>query len=217
MKRPGILLLMAVFMISSVNLAAQKLTSGSLDALKGEKTLNVLFDYSNITIGNPVNPLATNNGISEKDYVGKKTSDLNAKKPGEGDRWAQAWQDDRTRLFQPAFLQALNEKLEKQGVVAKENVSDARFTLLMKTVFVNPGFNIGISKNDAHINVVIDIVETADHSKVAASVEMKNVFKKAQVTYGDMTFDFAVGQRLQACYEQAGISFGKFLSKGISK
>ena len=217
MKRQGILLLMAVFMISSVNLAAQKLTSGSLDALKVEKTLNVMFDYSNITIGNAVNPLATSNGIPEKDYVGKKTSDLNAKKPGDGDRWAQAWKDDRARLFQPALLKELNEKLEKQGVVVKEDGSDAKYTLVVKTVFVDPGWNIGVSKKEAFISLMIDVAETADHSKVAATIEMKNVLKKVQVSYGDMTFDFAVGQRLQACYEQAGMSFGKFLSKGLSK
>jgi len=61
------------------------------------------------------------------------------KKPGDGDRWAQAWQDDRTRLFQPSFLKELNDKLEKQGVVAKENASDAKYTLVVKTVLVNVG------------------------------------------------------------------------------
>jgi hypothetical protein len=156
-------------------------------------------------------------GISEKEYVTQKTSELNAKKPGDGDRWAQAWQDDRTRLFQPSFLKELNDKLEKQGVVAKENASDAKYTLVVKTVLVNVGYNIGVSKKEAYINLTIDVVETADHSKVAASVEMINVLKKVQVSAGDMTFDFAVGLRLQACYEQAGTSFGKFLSKKISK
>jgi len=217
MKRPGMLMLMMVLMTSSVGLFAQKLTSGSLDALKGEKTLNVTFEYSNITVGNWVNPFATGKGTTEKEYVDKKTAELNAKNPGDGDRWAQAWQDDRQKLFQPAFLQAFNEKLEKQGVVGKENVSDARYTLLVKTFFVDPGWNIGVSKKEAFISLSIDIVETVDHSKVVASVEMKNVLKKVQVSSGDMTFDFAVGQRLQACYEQAGTSFGKFLSKGISK
>ena len=217
MKRPGILLLMAVFVLSSVSLSAQKLTSGSMDVLKGEKTLNVVFDYSNITVGNPANPFATGKGTPEKEYVAKKTSDLNAKKPGDGDRWAKAWQDDRTGLFQPALLKELNEKLEKQGVVVKENGSDAKYTLVVKTVFIDPGWNIGVSKKEAFISLLIDVVETANHSKVAATVEMKNVLKKVQVSYGDMTFDFAVGQRLQACYEQAGMSFGKFLSKGLSK
>lgn len=217
MKRKGILLLMSVFMITSLHLSAQKLISGSFDALKGEKSLNVMFEYSNITVGNAANPFATGKGTPEKEYVDKKTSELNAKNPGDGDRWSKAWQDDRTRLFQPAFIQAFNEKLEKQGLIAKENVSDAKFTLLVKTVFVDPGWNIGVSKKEAFISLQIDIVETADHSKVVASVEMKNIMKKVQVSYGDMTFDFAVGQRLQACYEQAGISFGKFLSKGLSK
>ncbi len=217
MKRKGTLMLMAVFMISSVNLAAQKLTSGSLDAIKGEKTLNVMFEYSDITIGNWANPFATGKGMPEKEYVEKKTSELNAKNPGDGDRWAQAWQDDRTRLFQPAFIQAFNEKLEKSGIVGKENAPDARYTILVKTFFVDPGWNIGVSKKEAYISLLIDVAETADHSKVVASVEMKNVLKKVQVSYGDMTFDFAVGQRLQACYEQAGISFGKFLSKGLSR
>ncbi len=204
-------------LLSATMGVAQKLTSGSLGALKGETTLNVMFDYSNVTVGNPVNPFMSKKGITEKEYVEQKTSELNAKKPGDGDRWAQAWQDDRQKLFQPAFLQELNDKLEKQGLVAKENASDARYTLVVKTILVNVGFNIGMSKKEAYINLVIDIVETADHSKVAASVEMNNVLKKVQMSYGDMTFDFAVGQRLQACYEQAGISFGKFLSKGLSK
>jgi len=217
MKKSINLILLSFFMVFSHTLFAQKLSSGSLEPLAGQKSVNIQFDYSKITIGDAASPFATNKGISEEEYVANKVSDLNSKKPGDGDRWAKAWVDDRTLLFQPSFLKALNDKLEKSGMVVSENNSEAKYTIIVKTVFIDAGYNVGVSKKDAHINLIIDIAESSDPSKIIASVEMKNVYKKMQASYNGMTFDFAVGQRLQACYDQAGISFGKFLVKNTSK
>jgi len=217
MKKTCSVVLASFFILFSTVLLAQKLTSGSLGPLAGQKSVNIQFDYSKIVIGDAASPFATNKGISEAEYVADKTSDLNSKTPGDGDRWAKAWVDDRTLLFQPSFLKALNEKLEKSGMVVTENTPGAGFTIIVKTVFIDAGFNVGISKKDAHINLIIDIVETSDPTKTIASVDMKNVYKKMQASVNGMTFDFAVGQRLQACYEQAGTSFGKFLVKNTSK
>ncbi|MEI7983021.1 MAG: hypothetical protein WCI71_15325 [Bacteroidota bacterium] len=217
MKKLCIVMLMSVFTLMAGNGFSQKLVSGSFGDLKGQTTINVQFDYANLIIGDAASPFATNKGITEKEYVTKKTNELNAKKTGDGDRWAQAWVDDRAKLFHPTFITELNDKLEKSGLVAKENAPDAKYTLIVKTVFIDAGFNVGISKKDAHINLLLDVVETAAPSKITASVDMKNIYKKSSWTVDGVSFDFAVGQRLQGCYEQAGISFGKFLAKGISK
>jgi hypothetical protein len=194
MKKAGILLLMGIFMLTTINIFAQKLKSGDVKMLKGQTVLNLQYDYSNIAVGKYK---------VEKEYVANRTEDMNKKKPGSGDQWAEAWVNDRKARFQPMF---------ETGVIAKEGATDAKYTLIIRTTFVEPGFNVGITRKNAYIDMTVEIIETAAPDKVLADIEMKGL-----QSVNMMGYDFDTGVRIQSCYDRGGDYLGKFLVKNAFK
>ena len=104
----GILVIQAL--ISGLCLNAQKIKfeKGSLDFLKGQKSLLVTFDYSNMGVGK---------FEKEEDYIAKKTADYNNSEAGKGDKWAEAWKNDRATRYEPKFETLFNEYTSKIGLV----------------------------------------------------------------------------------------------------
>ncbi|MCK9422835.1 MAG: hypothetical protein M0Q38_09565 [Bacteroidales bacterium] len=203
MKKAGILLLMGIFMLTTINIFAQKLKSGDVKMLKGQTVLNLQYDYSNIAVGKYK---------VEKEYVANRTEDMNKKKPGSGDQWAEAWVNDRKARFQPMFETNFNAKLSDFGVIAKEGATDAKYTLIIRTTFVEPGFNVGITRKNAYIDMTVEIIETAAPDKVLADIEMKGL-----QSVNMMGYDFDTGVRIQSCYDRGGDYLGKFLVKNAFK
>ncbi|HNX87264.1 MAG TPA: hypothetical protein PKN12_10075 [Bacteroidales bacterium] len=203
MKKYNVFILAAVFILSASNLFAQKIKSGDVTVLKGQTLINLRYDYSDMAVGKYK---------SESDYVANRTQDMNKKQSGSGDQWAQSWVNDRAARFQPMFEKNFNGKLEEVGVTAKEGASDAKYTLILRTVFTEPGFNVGVTRRNAYIDVMVDLVETAQPDKVIATIEMKGL-----QSVNMMGYDFDTGGRIQSCYDRAGDNLGKFLVKNVYK
>lgn len=184
------------------SLFAQKLKSGSFSALNGQTTVNLQYDYSNMAVGK---------FKKEEDYVSKRVADMNKKEAGTGATWAVAWVNDRSARFQPMFEKNFNGSADNCGLTGKEG-SDAKYTLIIKTVFTEPGYNIGVSRMNAYINMVVDLVETANPSVVLGSCE----YPKIQ-SVNMMGYDYDTGGRIQSCYDRAGDNIGKFVCKYMSK
>jgi len=167
-----------------------KITEGDFSALKGQTEINTEYSYDHIKVGNFDN---------EDDYIQKKKDEYNKKEPGKGDTWATAWKNDRASRFEPKFEELFSETA---GIKAGK-FPNAKYTLIFKTTYVEPGYNIGISRKNAYIDGEIWIVETADHSKVVAKATVDN-------SPGRMFgFDFDTGARIAEAYAAAGKSFGK--------
>ena len=204
MKKLSTLFLLAAFMLPSTTLFSQcKLVSGDVHVLKGQNLINLQYDYSKMAVGKFKN---------EADYVADRTADMNKKKPGDGDRWAELWRSDRTTKFQPMFEKNLNGKLLEFNVTGKENATDAKYTLIIRTTFTEPGFNVGITRQNAWIKLEIDLVETANPGTVLASMEMKR-----EDSVNMMGYDFDTGTRIQSAYDRAGEHLGAFLVKNVFK
>lgn len=199
MKKAGIIILLLAFAFSANLGFGQKLESGSVAVLKGQTTLNLEYDYSDMAVGKYK---------VESEYVANRQADMNEKKPGTGDTWALAWVNDRTARFQPMFEKNLNEKLEDVKVVAKENNPDAKYTLIIHTVFTEPGFNVGVTRKNAYINVEVTLVETAAKDKPLAVISMNKLN-----SINMMGYDYDTGGRIQSCYDRGGEYLGKFLVK----
>ena len=86
MKKIGILFLMSFFVFAGSNGFSQKLKSGDLSILKGQKVINLQYDYSKMKVGKYDN---------EEEYIKDGTADRNQKKPGSGDEWATKWRSDK--------------------------------------------------------------------------------------------------------------------------
>jgi hypothetical protein len=198
------MLLLVAFLLPGISLFSQvKVLSGDVSVLKGQSLISLQYDYSKMAVGKYKD---------EAEYVAKKTAELNKKNPGDGDRWAEAWKTDRTSRFQPMFEKNLNEKLSKANVTCKENASDAKYTLIVRTTFTEPGYNIGITRQDAWIKLDIDLVETANPGTVICSMQMKK-----EDSINMMGYDFDTGARIQSAYDKAGEHLASFLLKNVFK
>lgn len=84
----------------------------------------------------------------------------------------------------------------------------AKYTLVFKTTFIEPGWNVGIPRKNAMINAEAWIVETANE-KVIAKIRRK----VPGHTFGG--YDFDTGVRIAECYADAGKHLGKFIKEEL--
>jgi len=179
----------------SLPLSAQKLklTEGNLDVLKGQKEVNTEFTYDNIKVGKY---------DKEEDYIKDKTADYNKKEAGRGDTWARAWKDDREARYEPKFMELFNNKGDIKAVHNK----NAKYTLIFKTTFLEPGYNVGVWRKNASMNGEVWIVETANPSKALAKISVDKAQGRDWAG-----FDFDTGQRLAETYADAAKALAKFM------
>ncbi|SDG00421.1 hypothetical protein [Chitinophaga filiformis] len=191
--------IIAVIALSSAYMAeAQKIktTEGSLSALKGQTEINVEYEYDHLKVGE---------FDKEEDYIQKKKDEYNKKEPGKGDTWETAWKNDRTTRYAPKFEQLF---AENSGIKVGK-FPQAKYTLIFKTTFIEPGFNVGVAHKNAYINGEIWVVETADHSKVIA----KSTVDKAPGRL--FAIDFDSGVRIGEAYAATGKVYGKQVKKEV--
>jgi hypothetical protein len=204
MKKIIVLSVLLLFSISTSLLFAQKikLVSGDLSFLKGQTKINIEYIYDGMMVGLK----------SEEDYVNSKVEYYNKDKAGEGDKWLQNWINCRKNKYQPKFEEMLNLYLKKNKVNFSPNNTDAKYTLILKTDFTEPGFSIGIARQPAHINTSIFFVETANKSN-----------KLVEITIEDASSHYAAGEiydagfRIQEAYAACGKKLAKFLKKEAFK
>ncbi|MGZ4986880.1 MAG: hypothetical protein ACXWBP_02455 [Limisphaerales bacterium] len=202
MKKSGFQLLGTWFVLlcSSAALAQDiKLESGTLGFLKGEGTLNTEYAYDGLTVGK----------MTEKDYIEKKVAEYNAKQAGTGDKWLASWKTDRAARFEPKFEELLNKQFESRKIALKAGKSpDAKFTLVLKTTSLEPGWNAGIMRRPAEVSTQAEFYEGKDRSKPLAVITLLKAPGRDA-----MGFDFDVGYRFQEGYAKTGKELGYFLYK----
>ncbi len=200
MKRALILstLVVIVALININNVFAGKiiLKSGTLSILKSQKNIRVQFDYSNMTVGKK---------LTEEEYVNKKMSERNEKSQGSGENWRSGWINARKDRYQPKFIELFNKQTNKQSLTILEN-GDSQYTLIVKTVYTEPGFNVGVLRERARVNFVFLLVETLNPTKVIAELS-------ADAIPGGQTmgYDFDSSSRIAESYAKGGKMLGQFI------
>lgn len=189
-----ILFLFTVTLIS-MQVSAQRIrvVEGKVPDFKNEKSVNTEFTYDNISVGKY---------DKEADYIKAKTDEYNSKEAGKGDTWAKKWVDDREYRFQPKF----DELFSKYSELAVDK--NAKYTIIFHTTFIEPGFNIGITRKNAYINGEALIVETANKNNVLARLSVDKA--PGNSFWGN---DFDTGERISETYATAGKALGKFIAK----
>ena len=189
-------------LISGLLLNAQKISvkKGSLDFLKGQKSLLVTFDYSNMGVGK---------FDKEDDYIAKKVGDYNKSEAGKGDKWKETWKSDRASRYEPKFESLFNEYSSKKGLTGKRDVTDAKFEMNIHTTFTEPGFNIGVTRKNAFINLVITFKNISTGEEVAV-MEVNNC--PGRDVFG---YDFDTGYMLEEAYAKLGKSLAGYIIKQL--
>lgn len=188
-------LTIAAFISVTADAQRVKLIEGDVAALKGQTEINTTFEYEHVKVGK---------FDDEKDYIAKKKEDYNKKEPGRGDSWEKAWLGDRKDKFEPQFNLLYTDNSD--GVKAGD-FPNAKYTIVFKTTFVEPGYNIMISRKNASIDGEAWIIETATKT-VVAKLSVEDCPGR---TFGG--YDYDTGTRIRESYAVAGKGLAKFIRK----
>jgi hypothetical protein len=197
MKKFSLVLAFCLGLVSLSFAQKLKLNSGELAFLKGQSTINVQYDYADMSVGKY---------DREEDYVTDKVNDYNKKEAGKGDEWKKNWVADRTERYEPKFEELMNKELEKNGVKFG-NYPDAEYTLILRTTFTEPGFNVGVARKNAYTDLEAVFIPTGSTKEMAA-ISIENSPGR-----GGMGYDFDSGFRIQESYAKAGKELAQFLKK----
>jgi hypothetical protein len=192
MKHLKTFYIIAFVLLTCASGIAQKieLISGDLTVLKGEKDIDFAFTYDSIMMGK---------GKTETEYVAKKTEEYNKKTPGKGDAWAKAWKEDRETKYQPAFTKNFEE------YSTLKMTANAKYTLIFKTTFIEPGFNMMVHQEPARISGQVWVVETSNKSHVIAKLNCEKAPGR-----GWFGSEYDTGERITEAYESAGRGLGYY-------
>ena len=194
-------LLSMLFVLGEVQ--AQKISQkGNLSALKDAGKIQLVYDYDKMRVGKYVN---------EEEYIKERVAQRNQKEPGGGDKWKAAWYDDRERRFEPKFDELFNKYVQKYGLEAGKDYTDAPVKAIVRTTFTEPGFNVGVVRRSASIDAVIIFVDNKTGKELGKLTALKVPGKDA------MGYDFDTGVRIQEAYALLGKATGKYLAKKVLK
>jgi len=199
------LMIVAGILASLMNAAmAQKITvkSGSLDFLKSLEVLKVEYNYEGLSVGD---------FKVEDDYIQHRVSEMNTKEPGTGDKWKESWFSDRAARYQPRFETEMNNLFTDKVVPFRVDPNaNAKYTMIFKTLFIEPGFNVGMARKDAYINAELTFFETGNPGNVVAIILIEK--SPGRVAMG---MDFDTGMRIQEAYAKAGKELAQFIWKNL--
>ncbi|HEX8015961.1 MAG TPA: hypothetical protein VF465_12075, partial [Flavobacterium sp.] len=177
---------------------------GSFDFLKDQKEINVEFDYSDFTM--------MKDKKTEAQYVEERTAELNEKTKGNGNIWKKKWESAKELIWNPKFLELVNIVLskEKKDVTFQEGLSTP-YTLIVKTVWLYPGWDVAMMKQPAKVTTNLKFVETANKSNVLLEIT-------SEEAPGDQWGNnFSNESRLGEGYAKTGKSLAKLLLKKAYK
>lgn len=198
MKKQMLMLLAAMIMFQ---LQAQKIkvTGGDLNFLKGEELIDVTFTYDDdLKVGK----------LTEDKYIKQKMADAEEDEPGAGERWEKAWYEDRPVHFEPKFVELINRYTDDAEVVFRPGIDGAKYKMIVNTVFIEPGFNVGVARKNASIDLEVILVPIDDASKSLVKIMIYGA-PGHSMSYGD----YDVGIRVGEAYAKAGKELGKYLMK----
>ncbi len=194
------LLLLALVMLTTVSFAQKKL-EGNIKNLKGISEYNLVFDYEGLKV---------HKFETEEDFLKEKMDKREAKYPGEGrgERFKKSWFADRENLYEPKYMDSFNKRFKKQEVKALKGLESAKHTMVVKTTWIYPGYNVGVMKQPSKVNATITVYETANPDNILCSVAYKNM--PGSNFYGA---DYNSGMRIAESYAKLAKEMAKYIIK----
>ncbi len=194
------LLLLSMFAIIFGSYAQKiKQTKGKLAFLKGQTELSVSFEQSkDLKVGK----------YTQEKYIKVKVDKANDKEPGAGEKWLSSWNADPEKNYYPKFMELINEVLNKDGITVSENNSKAKYEMIVVTTFIEPGYNVGVSRKNAYTNLEVKFVEIDSPDNILAMFTIQK--SPGRTAFGS---DFDTGTRIAESYAKAAKELGQYLIK----
>jgi len=193
MKKIILLFAASFLMLSFTHAQKIKVTDGDLSFLKDLAELSVVFEYpDDIKVGK----------MSQEDFIDKKVAEKEEKEAGTGEAWKEAYFADRTDHYEPMFIELFDKYTG--DLYIQQDDPDYKYTMIVKTTFMEPGYNVGISSKKAAIDLEISFIETANPENVLGTISLKK---------SPGTAHYDQGLRVGESYAKAGKELGKYLEK----
>jgi len=182
----------------SVSAQKMKVESGNFDFLKGQSELKVAFDYSKTTF--------YNEKMSEDEYIDKRVKEITGDKgKAEAEKWKNDWDYSKANSFVDKFLASMNKNMKIKSSAG----ANAKYTLIVETTWVYPGWFAGVMKQPAKVSTSLKFVETANPGNVLLVVSSKNA-------PGDNFVGVANNNdRIAEGYAKTGKSLAKLIDKKV--
>jgi hypothetical protein len=197
------LLVLSVFLFSAMMSAQDMKLSKDLKFLKGEKVVNVEFDYSKLKL--------MKENLTEAEYVENRSKELNEKNKTVGDIWKKKWMSSKEMIWNPKFLELINVVLSKEDkdLTFQEGQTSAKYTLIVEVVWIYPGWDAAVMKQHAKVTTNLKFVETANRSNVVAEIFSEHA-------PGDQWGNnFSNESRIGEGFAKTGKSLAKMILKAI--
>jgi len=171
---------------------------GSLEAISGIDRYKIVFEYAE--------DLKIPKNDSEEAFLESHAKKKEKKELGSGEIFKNQWFTNRITQFEPKFIQEFNffNLKEKQVTVAK-NISDADYTMVIRTSLIAPGNSNFFFKKDARLEVTIRIYKSDAPNQILYATEMVDVHSK-----GASHVDY---DRIMSAYAELGRGLSKHLSR----
>jgi hypothetical protein len=194
-----------LFLLFSLTIAlvvnAQRIVikSGSFSALKDQTEVNVEFKFENV--------LMMKENVTEEQYLENRKRDVLAN-PKRGEvgwqKWNAEWQRYKNEEYINYFTKGLNKSYK--NISFKKDSPSSKYTILLETNWVFPGWHGGMMVMTAEITGKIKLIETNNPANVLAEAEF-NKFDRF-VNNKEIVMEYG---RVAGAYE----SLGKYLGKEI--
>ena len=194
MKKIAIIVLL---LVSGVTMAQKKrILSGDFKNLKGITEFNLIFDYTDLK----VDKFETEEAFLE-DKMKKR------EEKGTAEDFKKSWFSDREKRYEPKFIESFNKRFDGE-IKADKNLSSAKYTVKIKTLWIYPGYNVGVMRQSSKLNVIIKISEIGNPDNILLSVGYEKVLGS-----GAAGFDYNSGYRISEAYAKLAKEFAAELKK----
>ncbi len=178
------------------------MNSGDVSNLTKVRNVNIVYSYADLGVGA---------FRKEEDYLNKKCDDMKKKDPSACEKFRKDWVEGRKTKFEPRFELLFNKYAEKMAFMQGTNYSTNQdITLEVHTVFIEPGYNIGISSKPATIDMECTFKDKS--GKILCVIFIKNA-----VGASAMGYDFDVTSRLVESYSKASKMLAALIKKERKK
>lgn len=188
-------------LMAALVLNAQRIVikSGSFSALKDQTDVNVELKFDNV--------LMMKENVTEEQYLENRKKDVIAN-PKRGEigwqKWSAEWQRYKDEEYINYFTKGLNKAYK--NISFKKDSPSSKYTILLETNWVFPGWHGGMVMMTAEITGKIKLIETNNPENVLAEAEFDKFDKF--VNNKEIVMEYG---RVAGAYE----SLGKYLGKEI--
>src|SRR5690606_30545080 len=121
----------------------------------------------------------------------------------EADKWLADWEYSKENSFIDKFIASMNKNMK----ITASKDSDAKYTLIVETTWIYPGWFAGVMKQPAKVSTNLKFVETANPGNVLLVIGSKDA-------PGDSYMGVANNNdRIAEGYAKTGKSLAKMIAK----